>query len=976
MKNFSAKNAEFETLKINNEAAITSADIGTAPNKIPLNKDLGSLAYQDAVNLDDVSADMIELRAIAAEISDSAVNVFVYDTSRDSDGGEWRKRTQNTSWYNEELNTATRGARREFPAVAMIVTEANRVAIYDGDDPDLGMWMVLESGGTFGSGDAQLIGNSTVDQVASIMFNGALVTCNSDSYHSLLVVNFLSETSQAFRHIGNYIIPHNIAERHVRDLGVPTFSGNAIVHSTINDVAMTVLPNAPIDNETGLPVPTIAVATDGGVSVIRDDGTVVDYTCTYNSNNKYSLINFIGDSKLLACSRDGETYPTVFDIPSQDKASFDSTDIVFTANPSDSSSAADISVGNYSEYKASAVTKEHIAMGGTSLIISNIDNVSGNQTADNVIISSSYNTGWMPGDIKLAALSDSVVENVGVSSDELVVNSDFIDTNNDGADNWTLRNDVTTSTSGTTVTITNGAVNFGYIFQAISTEIGKKYKFTVDVDYTGHNGRVLLGKNDTSSSGETYFKEENIGSDKTIQYYFTATTEAVSVRIGLTNSSINDSIQYSNISLVETTELITNGDFSNGDDGSWSDYSIVNLTSSEVSTEQSYLGNNSWKFITSLANSGISQNHGVFTEEGKVYTLSGYVYSSTGKLRLRWRNGNDTGYIVDNYELVSGTPNTWLAFSVTAKETGSGAQGGIRIVANAAGTFYVDGLSVRPAEEDRSVNGNGLQIFGEIQKTPVAPGADLVAYSGFSANNYLVQPYNADLDFGTGDFCVMGWFNTQQTSSNAYDDLLSIGDIGAVGYGAWSEGGLLIQNRTDNNKFLSYLSDPSGQANVSLTQPYYTPNAWNHFVIKREAGLVSLFLNGVQEAAPVEYYYNFARNNNPNWKFTIGYSGDNYVYPANNSKLALFRISATAPNSEQIAKIYHDEKSLFQDGAQATLYGTSDAVTALAYDDSEQLLHVGTASGRSDFRGLARVNNTTTAISNSISAAEGTIIQN
>ena len=69
----------------------------------------------------------------------------------------------------------------------------------------------------------------------------------------------------------------------------------------------------------------------------------------------------------------------------------------------------------------------------------------------------------------------------------------------------------------------------------------------------------------------------------------------------------------------------------------------------------------------------------------------------------------------------------------------------------------IDNISVRPAEDDRSVNNNGLQVIGEINKTPVAPGADLVAYSGFSANDYLVQPYNEDLDFGTGDFCVMGW---------------------------------------------------------------------------------------------------------------------------------------------------------------------------------------------------------------------------
>lgn len=53
-----------------------------------------------------------------------------------------------------------------------------------------------------------------------------------------------------------------------------------IVNNTVNDCAMTVLPNAPIDAATGLPVPTIAVATDGGVSVIKDDGTVVDIVYT------------------------------------------------------------------------------------------------------------------------------------------------------------------------------------------------------------------------------------------------------------------------------------------------------------------------------------------------------------------------------------------------------------------------------------------------------------------------------------------------------------------------------------------------------------------------------------------------------------------------------------------------------------------------------------------------------------------------
>ena len=58
---------------------------------------------------------------------------------------------------------------------------------------------------------------------------------------------------------------------------------------------MTVLPNAPIDAATGLPVPTIAVATDGGVSVIKDDGTVVDSASTADADS----ISFTDDNGLL-----------------------------------------------------------------------------------------------------------------------------------------------------------------------------------------------------------------------------------------------------------------------------------------------------------------------------------------------------------------------------------------------------------------------------------------------------------------------------------------------------------------------------------------------------------------------------------------------------------------------------------------------------------------------------------------------------
>ena len=93
------------------------------------------------------------------------------------------------------------------------------------------------------------------------------------------------------------------------------------------------------------------------------------------------------------------------------------------------------------------------------------------------------------------------------------------------------------------------------------------------------------------------------------------------------------------------------------------------------------------------------------------------------------------------------------------------------------------------------------------------------------------------------------------------------------------------------------------------------------------------------------------------------------------TKVALIRPSMSIPSPEQVAKMYHDEKKLFVENAKCTLYGSSDAVTALAHDDATDTLHVGTSSGRSDFRGLNRINNTTTAVTTAISASNGFVAE-
>ena len=123
--------------------------VGTSFNQVPTNGMLGGLAYQDTDNAVIKGAEIENISAIKAKISQSANRIFVYDTRKDSDGGAWRKRCSRTSWYNETLGTAQRGVRKEFPSVAIISFDdatPDSVTIYDGDDPNLPMWMVFNSG--------------------------------------------------------------------------------------------------------------------------------------------------------------------------------------------------------------------------------------------------------------------------------------------------------------------------------------------------------------------------------------------------------------------------------------------------------------------------------------------------------------------------------------------------------------------------------------------------------------------------------------------------------------------------------------------------------------------------------------------------------------------------------------------------------------------------------------------------------------
>jgi hypothetical protein len=273
---------------------------------------------------------------------------------------------------------------------------------------------------------------------------------------------------------------------------------------------------------------------------------------------------------------------------------------------------------------------------------------------------------------------------------------------------------------------------------------------------------------------------------------------------------------------------------------------------------------------------------------------------------------------------------------------------------------WIKDFVLSEAEPDRSVNGNGLQVFGTVTKTAVATGADLVAYSGWSTSNYLYNP--AFPAIGTQDYFVSLWVKPDSPSTS-YSHLIAIDRQDSASTGAT----LKLWHGNGNAPYF-YVA---GATRVQSSTPL--PNGvWSHVCGGRKNGVWYIYINGRLDTTGATANVTIGGTTGT-CELTIGRNLSTGEYTRGAQSLT--RVSLTFPTAEQIAKMYRDEKPLFQEGAQATLYGTSDAVTALAYDDDTELLHAGTSSGRSVFKGLQRVSNTTDAVGVAISASNDLVVE-
>lgn len=245
------------------------------------------------------------------------VDIFVYDTSKDSDGGEWRNTllSQQLSWATETkdhdgpscvIGTDDRCGNDVFPRKAIIVSTTSALYIFDGSNNTL--WMTFTQAGTYALGAATNNNPSGVGAQNGVVVVGT----NGSSATGMYAFDFKQDTMfrynatnrvQADKNIGN----RNTAVTYATDAN----TSFAIVDAKVNDVsiAMQTSSTEGMANTLTLPLDSaaspvrgatlIAAATDTGVSVVNmATRSVLSYSDA--TNDDYNQVVLTSRGRLYA----------------------------------------------------------------------------------------------------------------------------------------------------------------------------------------------------------------------------------------------------------------------------------------------------------------------------------------------------------------------------------------------------------------------------------------------------------------------------------------------------------------------------------------------------------------------------------------------------------------------------------------------------------------------------------------------------
>lgn len=435
-----------------------------------------------------------------------------------------------------------RGNKREFPKLSAIVAESGSVTIYDLTESGRPMWMRFLTGYANNYLNLRLLGYQTGISCLSVL-NGVLVagrSLGSSHNDAISLINFpkdngviIGPTTTA---LGTGKFVTGIANRNNTSQQNTVLPNDyAVTGNDISGVSMTVLPDAPIDINTGLKTPTIALASNftsaGRITVIKHDNTTV----TSSSNAGFNKVS-ITPTLLSAGRQDNSWYYTYN--PSSLGSNFTLTTIASAASP-------DWATGNNSAIiNGTRSDMARFTYTGTSNIFTKLKNFESTPSKSlSAKIAPAYNTGYLVGDIRRAYLAETVVGNTDTT--ELVTNGTFnVDTTG-----WTQYVGTISVVGGRLRTTADGT-NVGRAIQTISCVVGKTYKISYEkYKGTDTSSGVYIGIVASTVSGAIAYATGT--TDGAGSLIFTATQSTHYIHLSTNTATAGVYSEFDNISVKE-----------------------------------------------------------------------------------------------------------------------------------------------------------------------------------------------------------------------------------------------------------------------------------------------------------------------------------------------------------------------------------------------------------------------------------------
>ena len=856
------------------------------------------------------STDQLTIREIDRIVSGDIIDAFVYRTADDSDGGRWRERVQNTSWYNEPLGTSDRGTRKDFPSVAIIVVYRHEVVLLDADDPALPMWMKFEAADT-GLNMLQASNHANRSLTGAAMLNGVLCvisgTLSDDDRGHFARICFVSDHAK-LGYSGTYggTYRGGISDRN-RGLNKDnvTFDGWFWFHKGCSSVDMTYRNSSSIDPATGLLAPLIAVSHAGyttntpdqvgthwgSVTVILETQKAV--TWLNNTVGRLSEVKFLQAHAspseplgLITTGGSGIAFHGYYrhSIPTSNSDSYDGK----IGNTNDSldwsvggtiiprrGNRGNSNLGGYfiesdehdtcwiNEAPGTVAGLKHKLFGLTTEQKYFGDNMTLHMDSEHI-------TGWMYGNRKHYALNTLNTDDVGDSRESLINGGGSFGVEAAaGAEmaekypEWFGKNAVI-SVNGGALTVDDTANSGGgsSANYTVDTIPGMTYKLNFKlVSVTGPNSHCNVFSNGWVNGPGDVLHTGSLSSGFN-QHVFTAISYRTTISLGVGNADV---AKFDAVYLRRTNEKIAQGYFDKTDYAlqAWKPHpGELNKTTATITND-----------VLSLVPDG-GDLYGILAQP--VYFEAGKMY----RVRVRYRNVTGSGdvglYIgtteaggnddILNYNVIRRTTNTsWVTSTVNITiDSSQAGMGAVNIYSRGAGvTGEFDMVSVMEVTKPAGDFNQGEVMIGEVMKTPVEPGASLQCYTnigsqyGFDGINrkYNVARiesgrYADDFITGTDDFMISIWYKPMDLATN--QAILSFG-------GELSNNGFYMYMNTEESAahtdkriyvdagYLGVGGSFLGNAeNGNDSGAPLVQHKWNHIVLTKTDDTFTLWTNGVK----------------------------------------------------------------------------------------------------------------------------------